>query len=155
MARRGFIRVIPVDGEVTELTGYAEFPAGWIAYGFVVAPKGKLHVRLHHSNEGWFRLAMMNKWGQLEEGMLQNLIPTGNPEVTFNNPTDQVKAVYVLVDDPGLMSTKENPFTLKIERSWDPKEKLPGATVVQGIWAKADEVDAAEAVKAKDAEKKG
>lgn len=142
MARRGHIRVIPVDPEATEITGYTDYPAGWIAYGFVVAPKGKLHVRLHHSNEGWFRLAMMNKWGTLEAGMLQNLIPTGNPEVTFTNPTDQVKAVYVVVDDPGLMSTKDNPFTLKIERSWDPKEKHPDATVVQGIWATTHDISA-------------
>lgn len=142
MARRGNIQVQPVDDEALELVGYTSFPAGWKAYGFRVAPNGKLHVRLHHSNEGWFRLAMMNKWGMLEPGMLQNLTPTGNPEVSFENPTDTVKVVYVLVDDPGLMSTPKNPFTFKIERSWDPKEKLQDAPFVQGIWATTNDISA-------------
>jgi hypothetical protein len=135
MSRRGFIRVIPVPDEVTELKGFVDSPSGWIAYGFPVPPRGKLHVRLYHPNESWFRLLMMNRWGGLEAGMLQNLIPTGNPEVTYTNPTDGFKAVYVLVDDPGLMSREGNPFTLKIDRSWDPKENRPAATVLQGIWA--------------------
>jgi hypothetical protein len=136
MARRGFIPVTAV-GEAEEFTGYCWYPAGWRAYAFVVPAKEKLHVRLYHTNTGWFRLAMFDKWGQLREGMLQNLIPTGNPEVSFNNPRDEAMAVYVLVDDPGWMSSKGNPFTLKVDRSWDPgKTKTPELPTVMGIWAK-------------------
>ncbi|WP_306601882.1 hypothetical protein [Geothrix sp. 21YS21S-2] len=137
MARRGFIPVT-AGGEAEEIVGSSYFPAGWRAYAFVVPGKQKLHVRLHHSNEGWFRLAMVDRWGQLREGMLQNLIPTGNPEVSYTNPVDLANTVYVIVDDPGWMATKENPFTLKVDRSWDPKATpAPALPAVMGIWAQA------------------
>lgn len=136
MARRGFIPVAKTDPEAKEIQDYTWQPAGWRAYSFLVAPKGKLHIRLRHPNEGWFRLAMFNKWGQLEEGMLGNRIPTGNPEVSYTNPRDEFRFVYVLVDDPGWMSSKENPYRLEIERSWDPKAEKPGdLEPVDGIWA--------------------
>ena len=137
MARRGFIPVTPA-GDAEEIVGSSYFPAGWRSYAFVVPGKQKLHVRLRHTNEGWFRLAMVDRWGQLRQGMLQNLIPTGNPEVTYTNPADLANTVYVIVDDPGWMSTKENPFTLKVDRSWDPKTtKAPALPAVMGIWAQA------------------
>jgi len=140
MARQGFIAVRPVNENASEFTGVAEYPAGWTAYGFRVPPGENIHVRLNHTNEGWFRLAMVNKWGTLEPGMLQNLIPTGNPEVKYTNPTDQPRSVYVIVDDPGWMSTKENPFSMKVTRSWDPaKKKVDNAPIVTGIWAQKKE----------------
>jgi len=137
MARKGFIPVTP-GGDAAEIVGSSYFPAGWRSYAFVVPGKQKLHVRLRHTNEGWFRLAMVDRWGQMREGMLQNLIPTGNPEVTYTNPADLANTVYVIVDDPGWMSTKANPFTLKVDRSWDPKTtKEPALPAVLGIWAQA------------------
>jgi hypothetical protein len=140
MARRGYILVHPIADTVAEFDGVAEFPAGWIAYGFRVPPGGKLHIRLTHPNEGWFRLTMMNKWGGLEPGMLQNLIPTGNPEVTYTNLSQEGRSVYVLVDDPGWMSSAADPFRIKVERSWDPlaqsSDEIPVAT---GIWARPSE----------------
>lgn len=136
MARRGFIEVIPVADEVNTLTSYSWFPSGWRGFAFAVPAKEKLHVRLHHGNEGWFRLVMVDKWGQTGAGMLQNLIPTGNPEVTYNNPTNLAQAVYVIVDDPGWMSSEKAPFNLTIERSWDPAtKKAPPMPQVVGIWA--------------------
>jgi len=140
MARRGFIAVHPVGEDTKDFTGVSEYPAGWTAYGFRVPPGENLHVRLNHTNEGWFRLAMVNKWGSLEPGMLQNLIPTGNPEVKYTNPTDQVRSVYVIVDDPGWMSSKANPFTMKVTRSWDPtQKKVDHSPIVTGIWAQKKE----------------
>lgn len=140
MARRGFIAVHPVGEDLSEFTGVADYPAGWTAYGFRVPPGENIHVRLNHSNEGWFRLAMVNKWGSLEPGMLQNLIPTGNPEVKYRNPTDKPRSVYVIVDDPGWMSTTANPFSMKVTRSWDPtKKKVDTAPIVTGIWAQKKE----------------
>lgn len=137
MARRGFIPVTP-GGDAEEIVGSSYFPAGWRSYAFVVPGRQKLHVRLRHTNEGWFRLAMVDRWGQMRQGMLQNLIPTGNPEVSYTNPVDLANTVYVIVDDPGWMSTKENPFTLKVDRSWDPKTvKAPALPAVLGIWAQA------------------
>ncbi|BDU71806.1 hypothetical protein [Mesoterricola silvestris] len=137
MARRGFIPVTP-GGDAAEFQGFSYFPAGWRAYAFVVPAKQKIHVRLHHGNEGWFRLAMVDRWGQLREGMLQNLIPTGNPEVSYTNPADLANTVYVIVDDPGWMGTRENPFTLTVDRTWNPKETTaPALPAVMGIWAQA------------------
>jgi len=140
MARRGYILVHPIPDTVTEFSGVAEFPAGWIAYGFRVAPGGRLHVRLSHPKEGWFRLAMMNKWGVLEPGMLQNLIPTGNPEVSYTNPTQEWKAVYVLVDDPGWMSSAASPFRIKVDRDWGSEvQGQPEIPLATGIWARNEE----------------
>lgn len=140
MSRHGFIPVVPVPADATELIDHTQIGPGWKGYAFVVPAKGKLHVRLHHPNEAWFRLLMVDKWGKMRAGMLQNLIPTGNPEVSYENPTDETQAVYVIVDDPGWMSSEQNPYTLKIERSWDPAQVKPGAKPVQGIWT-AKKVD--------------
>jgi hypothetical protein len=136
MSRRGFIAVHPIGEEAQEVTGNSDFPAGWISYGFRVPPGEKLHVRLRHPNEGWFRLIMVGKWGGMEKGMLQNIIPTGNPEVSYTNFTKGPRSVYVIVDDPGWMSNRAQPFTLKVTRSWDPaKVKVDQAPLVTGIWA--------------------
>ncbi|HLO66291.1 MAG TPA: hypothetical protein VK188_04690 [Holophaga sp.] len=138
MARKGFIPVTPCK-DLTEITGVSIFPAGWRAYGFTVPAGESIHVRLHHTNEGWFRLSMVDRWGQLREGMLQNLIPTGNPEVTYKNPNDMPNTVYVIVDDPSWMSSRANPFILKVDRSWDPaKLKAPEMPQVMGLWASVD-----------------
>jgi hypothetical protein len=40
----------------------------------------------------------VNRWGDLETGMLQNLIPTGNPEATFRNPRAEPATLFVVVD---------------------------------------------------------
>lgn len=138
MSRRGNIRVTPVDEMTDKVTGAADFPSGWRAYGFRVPPGENIHMRLRHPNQGWFGLMMVNKWGSLEEGMLQNVIPTGNPEVKYNNPTKEARSVYVIVDDPGWMSSEGNPYEITITRSWDPKVKdIKDVKVVEGIWAES------------------
>jgi len=137
-ARRGSIPIVPVSPEVNELQGYGLFPAGWRGYGFVVPPGETLKVSLFHPNRGWFRLLMVNKWGSLEEGMARQRLHKAEPVVTYTNPSRKAKAIYVIADDPGWMSYEENPFTLKIERSWDPsKLKVDDTPVVQGIWTAA------------------
>lgn len=136
MARRGSIAVHPVAEDAKVFQGESVFPAGWTAYGFAVPPGESLKVSLDHPNRGWFRLLMVNKWGDLEEGMLQNLTNTFEPVVTYTNPRKEPRAVYVIVDDPGWMSSKENPFTITVTRSWEPgKKKLDEVPVVTGIWA--------------------
>jgi hypothetical protein len=136
MARRGFIAVNPISDDMAAFTDVPDLPAGWKAYGFCVPAGEKLHISLNHSSEGWFRLMMVNQWGNVDKGMLENLIPTGNPEATFTNFTHESKSVYLIVDDPGYRATAANPFSVKIERSWDPaKKKVDGAAIVKGIWA--------------------
>lgn len=141
MARQGFIPVVPVGGQIDSLRDVAYFPAGWKAYGFVVPAKGELEVRLDHPNLGWFRLMMVNKWGGLQEGMLQNLIPKGTPVVTFKNPKNSPQQVFVIADDPGWMSSRQYPYTISVKRSWDGKLESPDAMPqTVGIWAKHGEV---------------
>ncbi|MBL0209800.1 MAG: hypothetical protein IPQ13_02635 [Holophagaceae bacterium] len=135
MSRQGFVACTRVADDALEVSDYADFPQGWKGYAFVVPAKGTLHVSLNHTNRGWFRLVMMNKWGDLQEGMLQNLIATGTPEVTFKNPKDEAQAVYVVADDPGWMSSKAYPYQLIVERSWDPATvDLKDVKVAQGVW---------------------
>lgn len=146
ISRRGFIPVLPVAGDIDALQDYAFFPSGWKAYGFVVPGRGELEVRLDHPNLGWFRLAMVNKWGSLQAGMLQNLIPKGTPVVTFKNPKDTSQEVFVIADDPGWMSSKQTPYKITIKRSWDGKKDGPGGLPqVLGIWAQHGSIEAAPA----------
>ncbi|MDP2877767.1 MAG: hypothetical protein Q8O00_16375 [Holophaga sp.] len=140
MARRGNIAVRPIGEDVSEFTGGGVFPAGWTAYGFRVPAGESIHIRLHHHKEAWFGIQMVNKWGSMERGMLQNLIPTGNPEVKYVNPSEETRSVYVIVCDPGWVSSKPDPFTVNVTRSWNPtQKKVDDAQIVTGIWAEKKE----------------
>ena len=143
MSRGGFVPCTRVADDALEVSDYADFPQGWKGYAFVVPPKGTLHVSLNHVNRGWFRMVMMNKWGDLEAGMLKNLIYTGNPEVTYTNPTNEIKAVYVIADDPGWMSSKAYPYQLTVDRSWDPTTvDLKNVKVAVGVWGRGVDISA-------------
>lgn len=123
VARKGFLPVTPVPDELKELIWVAEFPAGWRAYGIVMPPSGKLQVRPHHPNAALFRVNMSNNWGTLEEGMLQNLIPTGNPEAAYQNPSEkETRVVYVIVEDPGWMSSKVKSFLPSVRAELEARE---------------------------------
>lgn len=136
LSRQGYVPVTMVKGGLDAFKAHTEIPSGWRAYGFVVPGKGELEVRLTHPNQGWFRLLMMNKWGQLSKGMLQNLHPKGDPIVTYKNPGNSAQAVFVLADDPGWMSSSRLPYTLNIKRSWSGKEvDLRPVPQRLGIWA--------------------
>ncbi len=143
MSRQGFVPCTRVADDALEVTDYSNFPQGWKGYAFVVPAKGTLHVSLNHVNRGWFRLVMMNKWGDLQAGMLQNVIYTGKPEVTFKNPKDEAQAVYVVADDPGWMSSKAYPYQLTVERSWDPATvDLKDVKVAVGVWGNHQDISA-------------
>ena len=143
MARGGFVPCTRMADDASEVSDYADFPSGWKGYAFVVPANGTLHVKLDHVNRGWFRLVMMNKWGDLEAGMLKNLIPTGNPEVTYTNPSNEIKAVYIIADDPGWMSSKAYPYRLTVERSWDPASvDLKNVKVAVGVWGGHQDISA-------------
>jgi hypothetical protein len=73
-------------------------PAGWRAYRVEVPAKATVHARLTGDHEAWFRVRVVNRWGQLEQGMLQNRIPTGNPEASFINPKNESVTVFFVVD---------------------------------------------------------
>jgi hypothetical protein len=75
---------------------------GWKAYRIEVPPHAKVKARLKGLHEAWFRVLALNKWGEIEAGMLQNKIPTGNPEASFINPKAERHTVYFVVDSTDL-----------------------------------------------------
>lgn len=135
-ARRGCIPVVPVD-ELSSLEDVALLMAGWKAYGMTVPPKETVSLKLDHSNRAWFRLSLCNKWGDVEPGMLHTLVQHPfNSELKYTNPYDEPRHVYFVVDDPGWMSSLGNPYTLTIQRSWNPGQyKQEGLPLAAGIWA--------------------
>lgn len=145
MSRAGYIPVTPLPADALSVVDVADFPAGWKAYALAVPPKGKVVLRVEHPKPAWFRIILSNKWGTREEGMLQ---PAGGPrlgqtERIFVNPSDSARAIYVVVDDPGWWSSKESPFTLQVERSWDPAATdVSGVKFAAGIWGAQPSVSA-------------
>jgi hypothetical protein len=87
--------------------------SGWKAYRVEVPPGGSIHMRLQGLHEAWFVLRVVNKWGTIEEGMLQNLIKTGNPEARYTNPTKAAKTIYFVVDTTEVNIIGEA-YTLKV-----------------------------------------
>lgn len=87
--------------------------AGWKAYRVEVGPREKLHARLRSLHEAWFQVKVVNRWGQLEEGMLRSTLSSGNPEITYANPKDQVATVFLVVDTTETGADQE-PYRLQI-----------------------------------------
>lgn len=81
--------------------------AGWKAYRADVPARGTLKVRLRGDHEAWFTVRVVNRWGRLEEGMLQNIIPTGNPEASYRNPKPESNQVYFVVDTTEISAAGE------------------------------------------------
>ena len=137
-ARRiGLIQAIRIADQYKTVTARSERPAGWAAYAFAVPGQGNLRVTLTHPNEGWFRLLMVDKWGGAVEGMFQNIIPKGYPTVSFHNPKEEAQVAFVIVDDPGWMSSETSLYTLTIDRDWAPGKLGPKVEYPQqgGVWA--------------------
>jgi hypothetical protein len=87
-------------------------PDGRKAYQVTVPPGAKIHARLDSKHRGWFRVSTVNQWGRMEEGMLQNKIPTGNPEATFINSRKEAYTLYFVVDTA--MVGVDDAYTLAI-----------------------------------------
>lgn len=143
MARSGFIPVTPIGAGVSLLSDFAQLPAGWRAYGIAVPPGGRIQVAINHPNLGWFRLMATNKWGQPGPGMLNASVAYRPVAMTLTNPGKQAEAIYVIVDDPGWMSSQKDPYTLTIRRDWDPlKVDLAHVQMVSGLWGAQPSVSA-------------
>lgn len=91
-------------------------PAGWRAYRFMAAPGEKVHARLRGTHQAWFAVRCVARSGQLKPGMLQNRIPTGNPEASYVNKEDKPSEAYFVVDTTEHLRGSE-PFTLTILRT--------------------------------------
>lgn len=90
--------------------------SGWRAYAVDVPAGGSVKAHVVEGRKAWFRVAGVNAWGRLEEGLLQNRIQTGEPQATYKNPTSETRTIYFIV-----VSLDENPvgdpFTVEITRS--------------------------------------
>ena len=143
LSRRGFIPVSPIGDSVDALTDYAQMPAGWRAYGISVPVGGTVQIEVQHPNRAWFRLMLVDKWGQPGPGMLRAAIAPQPVLVTYKNPNKEATAVYVIVDDPAWWSDVKNPYTLAIRRDWDPaKTDLSQVKMVAGLWGASPSVSA-------------
>lgn len=80
---------------------------GWKAYRVEAPAHGTVKVRLRGLHEAWFKVSCMNRWGLAEAGMLQNNIPTGNPEASYRNPKGVPTTVWFVVDLQELNAPKE------------------------------------------------
>lgn len=102
---------------VSDIVGSA---AGWKAYRVEVPAGARVHARIHSAHDGWFLVRTVNRMGALEEGMLQNLIGTGNPEATYTNPRKETHTIFFVVDTSELGAESE-PYTLQVD--WPGKGK--------------------------------
>lgn len=97
-SRKGNLSAVAVPSLPVVVEDRIGDPAGWKAYR-VEAPQGAtVHARLRGIHEAWFRVHTINRWGTQEQGMLQNRIPTGNPEASFINPRPGRVVLFFLVD---------------------------------------------------------
>jgi hypothetical protein len=143
LARRGFIPVTPLGDSVETMSDYVQTPAGWRAYGISVPAGGTLQVEVQHGKLAWFRLMLVDKWGQPGPGMLQAAVAHQPVLVTYKNPGAEATAVYVLVDDPAWWSDAKDPYTLAVRRDWDPaKTDLTQVKMVAGLWGASPSVSA-------------
>lgn len=88
--------------------------AGWKAYQVVVPPGAKVHARIHSDHDGWFLIRTVNRMGALEEGMLQNLHGTGNPEASYTNPKKEPNTIFFVVDTTEADAVSE-PYDLVVD----------------------------------------
>ena len=100
--------------------------AGWKAYRIDVPPGAKVHARVYGDHAGWFVVRTVNRMGNLEKGMLQNLIPTGNPEASYTNPKKEANTIFFVVDTTQTDSESE-PYKLVVDwpKPEDGKAKGP------------------------------
>jgi len=109
--------VVPI-GEVAIAHGVA-LPAGWMAYQVEAGPLETVKAALQGDHPAWFRVKVVNKFGQLEKGMLQNLIPRGEPQASYINPKAAPAKVFFVVDTTLILNSAE-PYTLTFTRSQAP-----------------------------------
>ena len=72
--------------------------SGWRAYAVEVPGGGTIKVHVVEGRKAWFRVLGVNAWGRDEPGLLQNRIPTGEPQATYKNPGQETRTIYFIVD---------------------------------------------------------
>lgn len=119
-ARRvGYVPAVALPGGDVAVVHSVDPMAGWMAYRAEAAPGETIKARLRSDHDAWFVMRCVNKWGQLEAGMLPNLIPTGNPEASFANPRQEPSTVFFVVDTTMIPMPNEK-YTVTFLRSRTP-----------------------------------
>ena len=111
--RRAIVQAVAVPALPAIVEDKVGEISGWKAYRVEAPPGATVKARLRGTHEAWFRVHTFNRWGQLDKGMLQNRIPTGNPEASFINPKAEKTSFYFLVDTTEMGAETET-FRLEI-----------------------------------------
>lgn len=73
--------------------------SGWKCYAAQVPPGGSVKVHVVDGRTGWLRVLAVDVSGRQEaEGLLQNKIPTGEPQASYRNLGQTPRTVYFIVD---------------------------------------------------------
>ena len=88
--------------------------AGWKAYRLEVPAGAKVHARVHSAHDAWFKVRTVNQVGAIEEGMLQNILGTGNPEASYTNPKKAANTIFFVVDTTEAGAVSE-PYELRVD----------------------------------------
>ena len=89
--------------------------SGWRAYAIEVPGGGTVKAHVVEGRKAWFRVLGVNAWGREEAGLLQNRIPTGEPQATYKNPGPETHTIYFIVDTLDTNMVGEE-FTLEVTR---------------------------------------
>ena len=89
--------------------------SGWRAYAIEVPGGGSVNVHVVDGRKAWFRVLGVNAWGREEAGLLQNRIPTGEPQATYKNPGQDTRTIFFIVDTLDLNMVGD-PFTVEVTR---------------------------------------
>ena len=89
--------------------------SGWRAYAVEVPAGGKVKAHVVEGRKAWFRVLGVNTWGREEPGLLQNRIPTGEPQATYENRSAESRTIYFIVDTLDANMSGE-PYTLEVTR---------------------------------------
>lgn len=98
-ARRSpFLSALQLPAGSVRVTDKIPDISGWRAYAIEVPPGGKVKVHVVEGRKAWFRVLAVNAWGRDEQGLLQNRIHSGEPQATYQNPSQETRTVYFIVD---------------------------------------------------------
>jgi hypothetical protein len=89
--------------------------SGWRAYAIEVPGGGTVKAQVVEGRKAWYRVLGVNAWGMEEPGLLQNRIPTGEPQATYKNPGPGTRTIYFIVDTLDIDMVDEA-YTLEITR---------------------------------------
>jgi hypothetical protein len=114
---KSLIPVEAVDSAQTDLQVEAGPVADRRAFGFVVPAGSSMTLEIEHPQASWFKVVMVDKFGHMLPGTLQNLQYTGTPRASIKNTSDKPMAAYAVVYYPRFITENDNSFTLTISRN--------------------------------------